>query len=641
MSGRQLVTLAEAAAMAGRSIRTLRRWAERGDIAVEYRNELTAAGNTVRTAYVDPALLPNPLPGVAGAAQSLIASDCDESLEATVSALSQLDPGERGPSIAAAARRFGVSTRTIYRRLQLGKSAADLTLPRADAGAWRIPDAAFDVLKAAFLSNEPTLSTKSIYWTVLQAAPEALAYERNGRRQLVSERTANRIRLELEADPHTRLMRANDDQLKEYLRTYSGSVTASHANDLWEIDMTRCDVMVCDPESRRVFRPRVHAVIDVYSGCLVGVAFSQSEDQTQSDLAIWRSVVRKAGPYGDRWPQFGLPRRLYADNGKTYRSAHFGRVLRELGVEVVHSKPRVSHTRGHIERFFRTLHLLEAGLPGYVGRDATDRPTEGIRRMHKATQRWLQTGGNAQPGERFLTITEYQFRFFAWLTGKYHEQLVHGKTRAQHFAETAPAASLVQLDPTELALVFAKRETRTVDSTGRVRLGNRLWTVLDGSLARYQGTQVLVLREPFVLGEERLVIAWQHRNGRLELIGQAVPAPEAADSIAAEEHRKASRAQVVEAKRKALAEREALADPRLRFDHQLIAAAELTLPAEVAPQARGRLAAINPMDPQVDVAPDDDLGQLLLAQRESWRQGPDDPKERARWLAQGREKGRK
>lgn len=647
-----LVTVAEAVEMTGMSLRTLRRWMKLPTVHVEYRFVKTGTGRAVKTAFLDPATLPSspgtaegelPLGQDVGTAAKSVDSflTAESDLDHALGLAAQMPPGARKPLLAELQRRSGLSTRTLYRRL---KQAQQGPRPgrRADTGRYRIPSLAYDVLVAAFITNEPGLSTKAVYWAALQAAPEALTYTtRDGKRRVVSERTAHRIRLDLEADPHTRLLRANEDQLKEYVRTFSGRVTARHANDLWEIDMTRCDVIVCDPESKRLFRPRVHAVIDVFSGCIVGVAFSESEDQMQSDLAIWRSIVRKRGPLGDRWPQFGLPKRLYADNGKTYRSAHFARVLGELGVEVVHSRPRVSHTRGHIERFFRTLHLFEVGLAGYVGQDAADRPKEGIQRLQRVTEKWLQSGGNESSGERFLTITEYQNLFFAWLVAKYHEQVVNGKTRAQHFADTAPAESLVQLDEAELALVFAQRETRTVDAAGRIRLENRLWTVLDGSLAPYQGTKVLVLREPFVLGEDRVVIAWQHRSGRVELIGQAVPAPELADSLEAEEHRKASRERVIAAKRRALAERDALADPRLRFDKQLVAVSALTLPAEVTPQARGRLEAVNPMEPKVEIAADDDLGQLLLAQHESWKRGPDDPKERARWLAQGRPQGRK
>lgn len=643
------LTIAEIAAATGKSYRTIQRWLSLPTAKVTYRPRRTCSGAVVRTAYIDIDSLPaslRPTPEslastrgdgvVAGLGEQDLPDLSGLPLDDAIAVIAASEQGTRAQLIRLLAGSHGISARTAYRRLRRHVNGEADIKARSDSGSWRVPELAYDVLKAAFLSNEPTLSTKSIYWAALNAAPDALTYVRNGRRQVVSERTAHRIRLELEADPSTRLMLSDEDQLKEYTRTWAGAVTALHANDLWEIDMTRCDVLVCDPASARVFRPRVHAVIDVYSGCIPGVAFSQSEDQTQSDLAIWRSIVRKRGPLSDRWPQFGLPRRLYADNGKTYRSAHFSRVLRELGVEVVHSKPRVSHTRGHIERFFRTLHLFEAGLVGYVGRDAADRPKESIKRLQAATERWMQQGGDAEPGQRLLTITEYQNLFFAWLIAKYHEQVVNGQSRAEHFASTAPAESLVQLDEAELAMVFAQRETRTVDATGRVRLDNRLWTVMDGSLAKYQGSKVMVLREPFVLGEDRLVIAWQHRNGRLEVIGEAVPAPDKASSLEAEEHRKASRAQVIEAKRRALAERDALADPRLRFDKQLVNVAELTLPAEVTPRARGRLAVVNPAEPKVVIAPGDDLGQLLLAQQESWKSGPDDPKERARWLTQGR-----
>lgn len=642
--GVTLLTVTECAELAGRSKRTVWGWLKRPGVYVEHHQVETSAGNTVKTTFVDPATLPVKIPDSLIPAFELPANaaELDEDVvtaatleEAAGLLLKVDDPSDRHRLVKLAAARFEVSRRTVYRWIKRAEQGI-VKRQRSDAGRARIPQVARAALLGAFASNVPTTPTSTIYWIAQQAAPDALRYEgADGSERVVSLRSAHRLRQELMADPHTALMFADEDARKEYLRVYSGSVTAAHANELWEMDMTRCDIEVCDPETRQIFRPRVHAIIDVYSGCLMGVVFSKSEDQAQTDLVTYRSVVRKRGPYGDLWPMFGVPKRIYLDNGKVYTSEHFHRLAADLGIEVVHSLPKTSHTRGHIERFFQTLHNLERSLVGYVGRNAAQRSSETLKRLRRRTQKWLDGGSDPGAGDRLLTLTEYQDRFFAWLVSRYHSTVVDGLSRADHFAQTAPAETLLELDRNELALVFAKRVERVVDAAGRVRLDNRLWTTADGTLAQYQGYRVQVLSEPFALGDERLVIAFQTSNRQLEVVGEAVPAASVATSIEAQEQRQAAKAAVVAAARRARKQRDALADPRLRYDTQLLKSVDVTLPPAIQPTARAQLEAVNPTDAaeEEQFAPDDVIGQVIRARKQATSEGPDDPYERVKWLS--------
>lgn len=51
----------------------------------------------------------------------------------------------------------------------------------------------------------------------------------------------------------------------------------------------------------------------------------------------------------------GIPRLVYTDNGKIYRSQQFEWLCASLGTTLIHSKPYVPNGRGKIERFFRTV----------------------------------------------------------------------------------------------------------------------------------------------------------------------------------------------------------------------------------------------------------------------------------------------
>lgn len=52
---------------------------------------------------------------------------------------------------------------------------------------------------------------------------------------------------------------------------------------------------------------------------------------------------------------WGLPRRIYVDNGPGYQANRFHFGCSQLGIDLVHSKPYVSEGRGVIERFNRTV----------------------------------------------------------------------------------------------------------------------------------------------------------------------------------------------------------------------------------------------------------------------------------------------
>lgn len=421
----------------------------------------------------------------------------------------------------------------------------------------------------------------------------------------ISEATLRRIRERLLGDPHTRLMFTDADARKEHLRSYAGQVFAAHANELWQLDMTRCDIEVVDPDTGHIFRPRIHAVIDVYSGCIPGFVFSEREDQTQTDMALFCALVQKPAPFTDAWPVFGTPERLYVDNGKTYTSEHTHRYLSELGIEVVHSLPRVSHTRGKVERVFGTVHGFTKTCPGYVGSNAKERATEELRRLTKNTKAWLERGGSHDPGwgNRLLTLAEYRDRFLAWLVTDYHDTVVQGKSRLEHFIETAPATSQRLYDERDLVLTLAPRFTRRVNPDGSVRFGNRFWTVESGELANYRDLEVLVLTNP-VLPDEPYLIAWQPRHGGLEILGSAALMPERADSDEARLLRANSKAaKKRELSRQTQQQRE-LMNPQLAIPNLLLEQAQAELNIAPLPQAqhpKARLEAVaGPLEAELD-----------------------------------------
>jgi putative transposase len=654
MSGRErpLATVAEVVELTGASLRTVRRWTKLDTVYVEYRQVVSPTGRSIRTAYMDLATLPCDLSADAIAlhmstkrselatakvlpSETLVMT----SLEQAVEQLAAIPVGERKPHVAVVAKRFGVSRRTVYRRLSR-RDRPPARTQRADVGRPRIPPVARELIVRALVTNEPTTSVPMIHRTLLRAAPDAMTYERGGAEQVVSVQTVRRVRDELLANPRSRLLLANADERAEYLRVFSGAVIAEHANALWQMDMTRCDILVWDPAAGRSFRPRVHAIIDVHSDVIVGIAFSQEEGQAQTDLTLLRALLPKQGPFADRYPYWGVPQRMYWDNGSTYKSSQAQRVLAGLGIEDVHSRPYVSHTRGDIERFFGTLHNLEKALPGYVGPNAVARASKEIKRLESNTRNWHRHGRDPGDGNRLLTINEYQNIVLAWLVTEYHQGLVDGVSRHERFVSTAPASTLVEIDRAELLVLLAHRVERTVDAGGRIRLENRHWTVPDGSLAAYQGMRVLVLTDQFALEPERRLVAWVNRLGALEVIGEALPAPQAAASIEAQDQRRAARAVLVEENRRQREMKRELTDPNVRVSTVLLKEFRAAGGEELPAAARAQLEVLNPAKEVIEFAPDDVIGQRLANPLSRFADAPSDPIERIRWANEHLGKGR-
>lgn len=504
---------------------------------------------------------------------------------------------DRGRAVKALAAARSVDESTVrdwVTRFEREGLAGLMPQVRRDRGAFRMPQETLQVIVAAIITNPPTTSARKLHQTLLLAVPHLMQTTRAGRATEVSLATVTRIRDTLLKHPRLKLMMYNADQRKEFLRTYMGRVLAAHANDMWQQDMTRCDVLVFDEDTNTYYRPRVQAVIDVFSGCVPGLSFSPDEDQVQADLAFFRALIKAQGPLADRYPFYGRPRRLYIDNGKTYSSVHFERVIRELGVELVHSRPYVSHTRGAVERFFRTLHLFEATLPGYTGQDAADRSGEELKRLMEATRRWRETGRDPGEGNRLMTLREYQTAVLRWLIVDYHRQIVDGRPRQEWFTTTAPAHSLIEFDLGELLIHFAHREERVVRPDCTVTVENTLWACPDGALGGMAGARVLVLRDAFVLGDDVRVIAIRERAGHLRILGRAVRAPDNAASIEAGDLRRVNKLAKRELLQEADTLRHSIADPALLVRKQHERELPVVPVSALPPTARAQLTSVTP-----------------------------------------------
>jgi hypothetical protein len=78
---------------------------------------------------------------------------------------------------------------------------------------------------------------------------------------------------------------------------------------------------------------------------------------THAEFYLSQDIVSLRGSFKDAVLRRGLPKIIYTDNGKIYRSQSFEYLCASLGVTLLHHGVGLAHQKGKIERFFRTVRL--------------------------------------------------------------------------------------------------------------------------------------------------------------------------------------------------------------------------------------------------------------------------------------------
>jgi len=134
--------------------------------------------------------------------------------------------------------------------------------------------------------------------------------------------------------------------------------------------------------------------------------------------------------------RYGLPDKVYVDNGKIFVSDHFQLACARLNVRHAHTAPYRPEAKGKIERFMGRVDEFIA--------EVTLSPVYTLDALNDTFSVWLTDGYNAMP----------------------HEAL-DGRTPLEAF--TADPRPLRPVDQQALRDAFLREETRKVDKTGCVK----------------------------------------------------------------------------------------------------------------------------------------------------------------------------
>lgn len=224
--------------------------------------------------------------------------------------------------------------------------------------------------------------------------------------------------------------------------------TYPHVNDLWTSDLMHGPRLLV-PGRKDGGKTYLYAFLDDASRMVPYAAFYLAENAACFQDALKQGMLRR-----------GLPRRLYCDNGATFRTHHLQVICATLNISLIHSRPHKPRGRGKIERFFR--HVRTAFLPHLTPEILSD-----LAALNRV--------------------------FWAWLEAEYH-QTPHGglagQTPLDRFLDDQ---ALIRPAPEKLELWLRMSVPRRVGRDRVVHLDGRLYEAPDG----YAGETVEVLYDPY------------------------------------------------------------------------------------------------------------------------------------------------
>lgn len=198
---------------------------------------------------------------------------------------------------------------------------------------------------------------------------------------------------------------------------------ADRPNDLWQSDLLKGPYLPDPDRPGKMRQAHLYAFLDDHSRLLLHGRFAFREQLPNLEL-VFRRALQK----------YGVPRRLYYDNGQVYRSNHMAQVAATLGIHrIVFTTPYRPEGHGKIEalnRYIRNAFLAELKASNITTLDA----------LNEAFVAWMQR--------------EYNTRV--------HSE-THQAPRERYLQDSTHIRYAEQED---LRLAFLWRETRVADKAG-------------------------------------------------------------------------------------------------------------------------------------------------------------------------------
>ena len=141
----------------------------------------------------------------------------------------------------------------------------------------------------------------------------------------------------LAANPELAAGKDFDDTTEKELKRFS----RKWVNELWQTDIMFGPYLKVGKSKKQVY---LLAFIDDASRLITHGQFFFTQSFSALRVALREAVLTR-----------GVPKMIYTDNGKVYRSGQMAVVCAGLGCSLIHTEPFTPTSKGKIERFFHTV----------------------------------------------------------------------------------------------------------------------------------------------------------------------------------------------------------------------------------------------------------------------------------------------
>jgi transposase InsO family protein len=200
--------------------------------------------------------------------------------------------------------------------------------------------------------------------------------------------------------------------------------------DMWHSDIKYGPFLTINGTKKQIY---LVSFLDDATRYVVHGEFYDSLDQTVVEDCFRKAIIKE-----------GLPRRVYFDNGKQYRTKWMERACALLGIKLLFAKPYSPESTGKIERFNRTVDsfLDEAAL------------------------------------KNCRALADFNRYFKVWLQECYHTRSHDGlKGVSPEIAYKSSASPLRFASQDIVASAFLRTEQRKVDKSGCISFGGQRYEV--------------------------------------------------------------------------------------------------------------------------------------------------------------------
>lgn len=166
----------------------------------------------------------------------------------------------------------------------------------------------------------PRITTKAIY------------------KKLLEEKYINR---EVSIHALFRYLKNNNLKATEISRKEKRKYEQEYPNDCWQSDTSSGPYIVINNKKVKTY---LISIIDDESRLIVGHGFFYNDTGINMQTVL-KEAIKK----------YGIPKKLYVDNGTPYKNEQLSLITARLGIELIHAKPYSPTGKGKIERSFRTI----------------------------------------------------------------------------------------------------------------------------------------------------------------------------------------------------------------------------------------------------------------------------------------------